>query len=205
MPDSASVPSSRWRRFQLSTLGNVVVLALVVVAVLVTMWIISAARDGGSTGGAMSGASPVEVPASTQKLPSVGEAVPEVSAVDLAGERVQVGGNQGKPMWLSFNATWCSNCRAEMPDIQSMFEQYGEDVAFAAVYVGEGDGVVSGFVERLDLTFPQIADIEREIASVFGVVGLPSHFFIDAQGNLAATHVGVLSEKMMKEKLDALG
>lgn len=193
--------ASDWRaRIRGSRLGNFVVIGITALAVGVGVWFVQRPSAEEQAGGAIS---QVEVDGATA-APRVGDAAPAFTASALDGDEVGVG-SAGKPVWLLFVATWCSGCRAEMPDVQAAHEAVGDDVDVVAVYVGESASVVQPYVDRLGLTFTQVTDSRTQLAAAYGVMGVPAHYFIDADGVLQHSWVGVLSPSQIDEALATIG
>ena len=68
----------------------------------------------------------------TSLLPKVGEEAPDFVAISPEGEVVHLSDFRGQPVWLNFWGSWCPPCRAEMPDIQTAYEELqaaGTDIA----------------------------------------------------------------------------
>ena len=108
------------------------------------------------------------------------------------GELVALSDFRGKTVILNFWATWCPPCRAEMPDLQAVFEERAPDDDFVVLAIDfeETAAAVSGFVEEFELTFPVAIDTTLEVAEAYGVRGLPATFFIDTQGIVRAVNLG---------------
>ena len=49
-----------------------------------------------------------------------------------------------------------------------------------------------------------MADQNQEISAAYGVMGVPSHFFIDGDGVVREVHVGLLSPEQMTRSIEAL-
>ena len=191
--------SDDWRaRVRGSRFGSVIVLGITTLAVLLGVWLVmrpDASED------AAAAVSQVEVQG-VASAPRVGEVAPGFVATALDGSEVSLDALRGRPVWLVFVATWCSGCRAEMPDVQAAHEAAGpQGVQVVAVYVGEGPSVVGGYVDRLGLTFTQVPDPQTKLAAAYGEMGVPAHFFIDASGVVRHTWVGVLSPTQMDEAI----
>ena len=117
---------------------------------------------------------------------------------------------RGKVIFLNFWATWCPPCRAEMPDIQSLYEKYGPDhdeVVILAVatpgYNGEGDeSEVKAFLEGNGYTYPVLMDDTGELMRYYGISAIPTTFMIDVEGNIYGYVPGAMSEETMQSIID---
>jgi len=191
--------SDDWRaRVRGSRFGSVIVLGITTLAVLLGVWLVMRPDAGEDAAAAVS---QVEVQG-VASAPRVGEVAPGFVATALDGSEVSLDALRGRPVWLVFVATWCSGCRAEMPDVQAAHESAGpQGIQVVAVYVGEGPSVVGSYVDRLGLTFTQVPDPQTKLAAAYGVMGVPAHFCIDASGVVRHTWVGVLSPTQMDEAI----
>ncbi|WP_350258900.1 TlpA disulfide reductase family protein [Scrofimicrobium sp. R131] len=196
------------RAFRETPLGNIVILAVVTLIVLAGIWLVGSWRDGGASAAAESGdttgVSEVDVPDSGQPAPEVGQPAPAFTARTTGGDTFEVG-EPGQPTWLIFNATWCSNCRAEVPDIQEVYQQVGDRAQIISVYVSDTPSAVLDYSAKLNLTYPQVIDSGNKIASLYRVMGLPTHYFLDADGNIHSVEVGTLGQAQVLAKLAELG
>jgi len=125
--------------------------------------------------------------------PIVGEAAPPLVATALDGSVVDLAGLAGKPVWISFGATWCQPCRAENPDIQAAFETYrAQGLVIVQMYMNEDAAVVSDYAERVGLTYTKVPDPDGRLSIDYRILGIPSHFFVDPSGVLRQIRVGTL-------------
>jgi len=141
--------------------------------------------------------------AGTGDVPEVGALAPDFTAVTLDGDEVTLSEFRGRPVWLTFGATWCASCRVEAPDIQAAYEE-SDDTVVLAVYLSEDAGDVRPYVERLGMTFTHLPDPDERLASRFHVIGVPMHYFIDREGVVRALKFGVLSRPQMDAELAAI-
>lgn len=193
-----------------SPMGSVLVLGVVALVVLAAVWGVAAARSGGAKAGSeegltdVEGATAVQTPDSDEPAPKIGEPAPLFTASTVSGQQIDLESLRGKPVWLVFNATWCADCRAELPDIEAAQEQYGDKIEIVGIYLSDSESVVADYAERLNLTFPQIADPGNELGALYRVMGVPTHYFIDAAGDVAGIDVGTLSPKLIEDNLGSL-
>lgn len=130
---------------------------------------------------------------------------PSFELQDLAGERVSLSGLKGRPVVVNFWATWCGPCRTEMPVLEEHFAENGGDLVILGVNVGEPADKVGEYVEELGLTFPILLDTESEVYSLYRVRGMPTTFFVDAEGIVRYQHIGSLSETQLVNYLEKIG
>ncbi|HEY8491185.1 MAG TPA: TlpA disulfide reductase family protein [Dehalococcoidia bacterium] len=171
---------------------------LVVGAGLAALWWL--AGDGGADG---TEPGPPDAPGEGAAL--VGQRAPDFALASPEGETVRLSDLRGRPVLVNFWATWCGPCLEEMPAIQRVYDQHAGSVAVVAVNFREGPGPAAEFAGRLGLTFPVVLDRAGEVAARYGVPGLPSSYFIDAEGVVRAVHFGPMDEETIRQKLAAAG
>ena len=176
-------------------LGKFLVLVVVVCLVLAGSWWMNRTTDDFSA---------VDVGAGNGEPPVAGQPATDFSATTSDGEPFSLSAHQGTPVWLSFVATWCSSCRTEAPDIQAAWEESAQDVTVASVYLGESTSAVATWADRLGTTYPQIPDPQKAISARYGIMAVPSHVFIDRDGAIHSTHVGILTRDEMTDILQEL-
>lgn len=192
-----------WRaRLRQSSFGQVAVLLVAAFAIAIaTWWVVGPDEDEDRAQAAA--VSRVEVDG-VATAPVVGDTAPAFTATDLNSQPVDLQALRGKPVWVMFVATWCTGCRTEMPDVQAAAAKHGEDIEVIAIYVGESATTVKPYSERVGLTFTQVADHSNDVAAAYGVMGVPAHYFIDANGVIRHTQVGLLSPAQMEERITAV-
>lgn len=125
------------------------------------------------------------------KPPQVSGPAPGFETETPAGEKVSLKDYRGKPVILTFWATWCEPCKKEMPEIQAAYEKHKEEgLIVLAVNFGETKEKAEAFVKQMGLTFPSLLDRRANIAERYGVVSLPVTFFIDRDGIIRERVVG---------------
>ena len=140
---------------------------------------------------------------------AVGEVAPAVdfALTDQYGETHRLEDYKGKTIFLNFWATWCPPCKAEMPDIQEIYETYDTEGEDALVVLGvatpsmgqEGtEEEIRTFLEENRYTYPVLMDTEGELFGAYGVYSLPTTFMIDREGNVFGYVSGMLTKDMME-------
>ncbi|MFT3876234.1 MAG: TlpA disulfide reductase family protein [Propioniciclava sp.] len=136
--------------------------------------------------------------------PKVGTPAPDFTALTADGRTLSLSELRGRPVWLTFGATWCAPCRVEAPDIEAAHRAQRAGVQVVGVYLGEDAAAVRSFADALGLTYDHVPDPDKALASAWGVNGIPVHWFIDAQGIIRATQVGILGPERIDELLAPL-
>lgn len=119
---------------------------------------------------------------------SLGNAAPDFNATTITGEAFNLSDYKGKkPVYLKFWATWCSYCKAEMPHLNSIKQNYGDDIQIVTINVGMNDSIknINHFFQNQGYQLPTIFDQKGELTSRYGVVGTPHHILIDREGKIA--------------------
>ncbi len=176
-------------RGRLAALAGLVVLTAVVIAA------VGFIRGGGADG------TVALADALGSGVPTVGATAPDFKAFDVDGQPVTLADFDGRPLWLVFQATWCSICRSELPDIEAAAGR----IDVVAVHMREDRETVTDYAERLGLTIRSIPDPIGEISLAYRVNSVPTHFFIAADGTIAAIHKGAISPTQIDAQLTALG
>ena len=111
---------------------------------------------------------------------------------------------KGKIIFLNFWATWCPPCKKEMPDVEKIYKEYGEnkkDVVILGVNSEESDKVKK-FLSEKGYSFPTLIDENSEIMKKYYIQAFPTSFVIDKNGNIFGYVMGGLSKEQIKQVLD---
>lgn len=93
---------------------------------------------------------------------------------------------KGKPMLLNVWATWCGPCREEMPSIERLHKEFGNDLAIVAVSVDDPgkEDEIREFVREFGLTFEVLHDPAAGIKKNYQLTGYPETFIIARDGTI---------------------
>ena len=139
------------------------------------------------------------------KIPVPGDVPPAFSAVDYNGAPVSLADYAGKPVWLTFGASWCPDCRTEAPDVQAMYEaNRDKGLVVLGVFINETASEVAQYADRAGLTFPIAVDPNADIAAAYRSMGIPTHFFIGSDGKVREVRIGALSSDDMARAVAAI-
>lgn len=110
------------------------------------------------------------------------EALP-FSLKRLGGNQVALSDFRGKPVMLTFWATWCGSCTDEIPVIEKFSAGKRDELTFLTAAIdGEREQKIERFVKRKGITLPVLLDVKERLARTYGVTMIPTTFFIDREG-----------------------
>ena len=124
-----------------------------------------------------------------------------------AGAPLPMAGFSGKTLLVNFWATWCTSCRAEMPELVKAYETHGNSTGLLVLGVNlrEADARVEDFVTDFGMSFPVLMDRSGQVAQTWRIggpsEGLPSSYFIDAGGVVQKVVYGTVTAKTLDEGL----
>ena len=134
---------------------------------------------------------------------AIGAAAPNFISTDLDGNAIELSELQGQPIILNFWATWCAPCKLEMPELDAAYTTYQEqNLAILAVNREESpDTIRPYFYDEMGLTFTPVLDEDGLVANLYGILVMPTTFFINPDGLITAIHRGPLTQNQIQEYL----
>ncbi len=199
-------PRGRWSRQIIGpfTLTHIVALIGALLGTVLVITVLTApVGTSAPTTGPQPGASFFVIGERTEGL-AIGQAAPELSGThdgqpvtlaDLDGNPVSLAALRGRPVWVNFWASWCPPCQLETPVLRDVYRAHVDDgLALVAVSVQEASPeVVRQYAQTYDLPYTIGFDGTSEVFHAWGGYGLPTSYFIDAEGIIRAVHYGPLS------------
>ncbi len=133
----------------------------------------------------------------------VGDLAPDFTLTDLEGNLLRLSDLRGKVVFINFWATWCPPCRAEMPEIEAIHQEYKDKgVVVIGLDILESEDEVRQFVEQGGYSWTFVIDTTGEVAASYNVTAIPKSFFIDREGIIRAVNIGAMTKRAMEAKLD---
>lgn len=133
---------------------------------------------------------------------------PDFTVYDAEGNAVTLSQFAGKGVVINFWASWCGWCKIEMPDFQSAYEKYGEDVQFMMINLTGGGGDTKELADEMiadgGYTFPIFYDHDLSAAMAYAARSIPVSFFVNAQGELEAMNSGPVSEEKLEKYIEMI-
>ncbi len=116
---------------------------------------------------------------------------PEFNGFTADGRGVSLASLSGRVVLLNFWATWCLECRPEMPMFERLHREFGaQGLSVVGINAREGAAAVRVYAKELGLTFPLILDPRGTINAAYGVIGLPTTFLVGRDGRPVALAIG---------------
>ncbi len=128
-----------------------------------------------------------------------GSEAPDFELALLDGSRFRLSDYRGKVVWLSFWRLSCVPCRAELPHLQRLQEEYSkEGLVVLGVNCADGREQAREFLREKMIRFPNVVDttaVAREVLhgkyqTEKGQGALPLNYIIDIRGRVAASWYG---------------
>ena len=134
---------------------------------------------------------------------------PEIVLKDLNGNTMRLSDLHGKAVHITFWATWCAPCRAEMPVFEKKYQQYKDTKNFVVLGVriqdDAGQEVVKNFLAEVGATFPIVNDTDGSLMNTYRIRGLPTNVFIDRNGVIQDIVIGgPLTEEFFESELEKI-
>lgn len=177
---------------------TIVVLAVAVAVIAGLTWLVTGGFDDGFT--------TVEIaPNTAVEAPAVGKAPTPFSGVTYDGQPASLADYAGKPLWLTFGASWCRDCRVEMPELIETYNRFsGDGLSILGVFINEPAADTAAYAQRVGIPFPSISDEASKIASAYRLMGVPTHLFIGRDGLIKDVKIGALAKDEMEAAVQAI-
>ena len=135
----------------------------------------------------------------------VGKPAPPLAVPQLGGGTIELEQLKGKPVWITFMATWCPSCVDELPQMNGFYVRYADEgLVVVAVDVLEDDAVAAEFMNSLNVRFPVGLDRDGSARDAWQALALPVHYWIDAEGVVRDGALGGIGPDFMARALQRI-
>lgn len=140
--------------------------------------------------------------------PQKGFLAPEFRLETSGGQSIALSDDRGKAVLVNLWATWCPPCRAEMPTIEKIYQQYQDQglvVLGVDLTIQDDPTAIAPFVKQYSLTFPILLDVNGEASNLYELHSLPTSFFIGRDGVIKEVVVGgPMSEALLRTNIEEI-
>jgi thiol-disulfide isomerase/thioredoxin len=136
----------------------------------------------------------------------VGQALPQLTVVDLDGSTVPLTLTPGRVTFVNVFATWCPPCKAETPDLAA-FAARGAANGIDVIGIDQEETVdqVRAFAQRYSIRYRLVIDQRRETKDVLGARVIPRTVVVDGKGIVRAVISGPMTAGQMIQLAAAAG
>ena len=127
-----------------------------------------------------------------------GDRAPDLRGRTTAGERKAVHFDARRVTLINFWATWCEPCQDEMPALERLHAEHGEDgLEVLGVLLDDvGPAELESFLAQLGVTYPIVLP-DRWVNAAWGGIGvMPTTFLVDNDGRIVRRYVGATREQI---------
>jgi cytochrome c biogenesis protein CcmG/thiol:disulfide interchange protein DsbE len=201
-----AVPARRRRRkppVQLTVQpveARIAALVAVAVLVFVAIWLDRGTFDPAPGSGLVPqpGSTTLVVPGSAL---AEGDSAPNFVLRTPDNEPIELASQRGEVVVLHFGATWCLECRAEVPALNGIDGQDG--VSVFGIAVGDEPSRVATAADDFDVTYTMLVDPDGEVASAYGATSFPVTVVVGPDGVVAGIFTGPFDPATLQEAVDA--
>lgn len=122
--------------------------------------------------------------------------LPAVTLKDMSGKTVNTAelSNDGKPIIISFFATWCKPCNRELSAISEVYEDWQDEtgVKLIAVSIDQAQNInkVKPLVDGNGWPYQVLLDPNSDFKRALGVQMIPFVLIVDGKGKIVYKHNG---------------
>ena len=125
---------------------------------------------------------------------------------DMHGVDVHLDSFKGKIILVNFWATWCGPCRAEIPALVELQEQYKDDLVILGLSVDDTAEKLLPYAAEFKMNYPVLVGNGREdVQEAFGpLFGIPVSVIIGRDGIIARKHSGIATKEQIEREIKTL-
>ncbi len=123
---------------------------------------------------------------------------PDFDLPGLYGERVRLADYRGQVVYVDFWASWCGPCRKALPALNALRQELKQKGPFEilAINLDETPEDALRFLKKYPVDYPVASDKDATLPPRYGLIGMPTSYLVDQQGNIVAVHEGFRSANL---------
>ena len=127
------------------------------------------------------------------KVLSAGDKAQDFSLPGLNGQSVSLRNilKNHQPVAFVFWASWCPECRRQLPEINGAAEKYKGKVQFYSINTNDSQSDAAAYVKKAGINFPVLVDVSGAVADSYGIIGVPTVILIGEDGLVKSTDLDV--------------
>ena len=142
------------------------------------------------------------------ELLASGIQAPDFALPTPKGDTLRLSDLQGEYVVLDFWASWCPDCRKDLPEVLRLYETYhARGVTFVGISFDDDREAWEAAVEKYALPYFQVSELRRmresDIAKAYGIKWIPSLYLLSPDGRvLLSTVLSSRIERALQKVVD---
>jgi peroxiredoxin len=121
---------------------------------------------------------------------------PEFTLQNVDGSTVNLLDFRGRPVMLTFWQINCPACQFQMPFTQALYDKWSSDsLVILTINTGDRPSDVEDYVNSRGITYPVLLDTQTKVAQDYGIIGVPTTYFIDDRGFFKGYQIGAFQNE----------
>ena len=136
-------------------------------------------------------------PADSGAMAKIGQPAPNVPLDMIGGDSTELAAiaGRGTPMLINFWSSTCVPCLKEMPALESVHADIGDQVIFLGINAQDKEAAAKKMISKTGVSYDNARDPDGSISTRFGALALPRTVLVDGDGKIVATHTGELTRE----------
>lgn len=135
-------------------------------------------------------------------LPQPGADAPDIKLKTIDGKSFKLSKLHGSFVVLDFWASWCPDCRRDMPDMKRIYDKFhAKGAQFVGVSFDTDKDAWTKAIEKYSIAYTQVSELkkmrETEIYATYGIKWIPSYIIVSPEGKVVLSTV--LTYKLEKK------
>ena len=133
--------------------------------------------------------------------PETGKRLPDDTYERLEGGEATFAQYRGKPVVVNVWASWCAPCLQEMPAIEEVHGELGDQITFVGINSRDDRGEAKSVAARTGVTYDLLFDPKAGFVADTGVLAFPTTLFVDAEGRIVSSKAGPIDADGLRSRL----
>lgn len=138
----------------------------------------------------------------------IGEKAPNFTLPVYNGKKkVSLSDYKGKYVLVDFWASWCGDCRREMPIMEEALKKYVGKIEFLSVSFDKQKDALAKYLKEHPVKYPVLCDYsawkESAVTKAYQLAWIPTFYIVDPEGKIAGS--GITGEGLKAELESVFG
>lgn len=131
------------------------------------------------------------------------DSIPELTLLDVTGQRVDLSVYRGSPMVINVWFTTCPPCSRELRDFATVSAEYEGRVTFVGIDPIDPPAAIEEFATDRGVGYDLLSDSEKQFVNAMGIASYPTTLFVAADGTVVQRR-GALDADQLRAEIEAL-